>query len=163
MKKIVITTMIAALLLLFTGCQKEIPHYRGYYFDAMIEDAHVIELKDQNSIPALRGYVREVHWQLDRPIDGNIGVKFKENKYSKEFIGYILEREAMGIIALEDVNIATNTGIQSDESVRIGGAASVTKVDLLKKNFLPRGDYIFRLKVHGTNNWDRKEIYVQVR
>jgi hypothetical protein len=163
MRKILNTGAVLGLLLLLTACQKEIPHYRGYYFDAMIENAHVIPLKNKASIPLLNSYVRQVHWQLDKPIDGHMNVTFSENKNSKDFIGHILNREPMDIVALRQVNLDTNAGLQSDSSVRFSGAAAVTRVDILKKNFLPKGDYVFRLKVHGTNNWDRKEIYVQVR
>lgn len=163
MKKYLNGTLLGVLLLVLSGCQKEIPNYRGYYFDAMIEDARVIELKDSSKIPALNSYVREVHWQLDRPINGNIGVKYGENKNSKNFIGRITKREAMGIVPLQSTNLSTNPTLKSDSSVRINGGAAVSKVDTLKKNVLPVGDYVLRLKVHGTNNWDRKEIYVQVR
>jgi hypothetical protein len=161
MKILKILTILALFTL--TACQKEIPHYRGYYFDAMIEDAHVIPLKDQASVPALRNYVRQVHWQLDKPIDGHMKVSFKENKNSQMFIGHILNREPMRIVPLQKVKVNTHNALQSNSSVRVGGAATVSKANVLNKNFLPKGDYIFRLKVHGTKNWDRKEIYVQVR
>lgn len=69
------------------------------------------------------------------------------------------------ILSLPTVHIrpAAVSKCSGADSVQINGAASLSKVDVLRKNFLPKGDYIFRLKVHGTDNWDRKEIYVQVR
>jgi hypothetical protein len=118
---------ILTLLTLFilTACQKEIPHYRGYYFDAIIEDAHVIPLKDQASIPALRNYVRQVHWQLDKPIDGHMQVTFSENKNSQMFIGQILNREPLQIIPLQMVQLNTHNALQSNSSVRFDGTAAV--------------------------------------
>ena len=149
--------------MLVGGCQKDVPMYQGYAFNAMIENAHVVELKDPKKIPILQSYVRDVHWKLDRPIDGHMHVHYGENKNSKELIGTLLNREPMGIVPLQSVDLRTDAGIQSDSSVQINGASSLSKVDVLRKNILPKGDYIFRLKVHGTHNWDRKEIYVQVR
>ena len=158
--KLIVGSMVGIWL---NGCQQDVPMYEGYAFDAMIEDAHVVELKDPQKIPVLRSYVRDVHWKLDRPIDGHMHVRYEENKNSKRLIGRLVNREPMEIIPLQSVHLRTDTGIQSDSSVQINGAASLSKVDVLRKNFLPKGDYIFRLKVHGTDNWDRKEIYVQVR
>ncbi len=156
-------TFLLVSLLLLVGCSKDLPWYSGYHFDAMINDAHVIELKDSNSIPALASYARTVRWQLDKPIDGAFSVKYSENKNSKSFVGRIIRREAMDIIALQSIDVKTNSQTQSDSSVQINGGAAMSQVDVLKKNVLPSGEYVFRLKIHGTNNWDRKEIYVRVK
>ncbi len=82
-KHSLLTTIVSvSSLLFFNACQKEmsLPLYEGYDFDAMIGKAHVIELKDQSSIPALDGYVRDVHWQLDRAINGKIVAKYAKIK-----------------------------------------------------------------------------------
>lgn len=149
--------------LALSGCNQTLPHRQGQYFDATIEDAHVIALKDSARIPALRDYVRDVRWQLDKPISGKFSVSLSENDQSGNFIGQLQGREPMEIISLTGASMETDEVLQRDESVRIGGAASVGVVDQLKENVLPVGDYVFRLKVHGSQNWDRKEIYVQVR
>ena len=156
-------TFLLASLLLLVGCSKDVPWYSGYHFDAMINDAHVIELKNSNSIPALQSYSRTVRWQLDKPIDGAFSVTYSGNKNSKEFVGRIVRREAMDIYALQSIDVKTNSQLHSDASVQINGGSAVSQVDVLNKNVLPRGEYVFRLKVHGTNNWDRKEIYVRVK
>jgi len=157
------SALILASLLQLVGCSKDVPLYSGYHFDAKINDANVIELKDSSSIPALAGYVRTVRWQLDKPIDGAFSVTYGKNKNSKDFVGRILRREAMDIIPLQSISVATNSQTQSDASVQINGGAAMSQVDVLNKNVLPAGEYVFRLKIHGTNNWDRKEIYVKVK
>ena len=157
------TTIMLTTLLLLIGCSKDIPRYSGYHFDAMINDAHVVELKNSNSIMALQSYPRTVRWQLNKPIDNAFSVTYSENKNSQTYVGHIVRREAMDIIALQSIDVKTSTQIHSDPSVRINGGAAMTKVDVLNKNVLPSGEYIFRLKIHGTNNWDRKEIYVRVK
>ena len=164
-------TFILTLTLLFIGCQKNtniknqnnIPLYSGYYFDAMINDSNVIELKNSSNISTLKSYVRTVRWQLDKPISGEFSVKYSKNKNTRYFIGNILRREAIDIISLQNISVKTNSQLQSDSSVQINGAASIGQVDVLNKNILPSGEYIFRLKIHGTKNWDRKEIYVKVK
>jgi len=162
---------IKILLLLFslffiTSCatnSMEVPLYQGYNFDAKINNANVIKLDDSTKITTLKGYVRDVNWQLDKPIKGNIRAYFRANKNSKKYIGNIKSMDNLQIVALTPVNIETTRGLKSDSTVQINGGAAVTMVNVMKKNYLPKGDYVFRVKVFGTHNWDRKEIYVQVR
>ena len=149
-----------------TGCGSQpVPMYRGYHFDATIGGAHVIRLKDPDRIPALRGYVRDVKWQLDRPIKGHdiAKVLLLENQSTVKSIGMLKRLDDFEVIPLQKVNLNTDSRFFKDNSVQIGGHASVTQSDVLKENYLPPGDYVFRIKVHGSRNWDRKEIYVQVR
>ncbi|WP_456447271.1 hypothetical protein [Thiolapillus sp.] len=155
--------VLLSVVLALGACAQNLPRYRGYSFDAMIEDAHVIPLNDAESIPALKGYVREVHWQLDKPISGDFTVSVAENEHSAAYIGTLESREPVHIISLNGANLDSHPELETDESVRFNDAAAVGKVNVLEENRLPKGDYVFRLKVHGSQNWDRKEIYVQVR
>ena len=161
--RIALVGILLTAVLALGACTQNPPMYRGYAFDAMIEDAHVIPLKNRDSISALRGYVREVHWQLDKPISGDFTVSVAENEHSAAYIGTLESRESVHIISLSGANLDSHPALETDESVRINGAAAVSKVNVLEENRLPKGDYVFRLKVHGNQNWDRKEIYVQVR
>jgi hypothetical protein len=151
---------------MMTGCGSQpVPRYRGYHFDATIGGARVIRLEDPKRIPALRGYVRDVKWQLDHPIKGYDVAKIQliENPNTLKSIGMLKKLDALEVIPLQYVDLKTDSRLFKDNSVQVGGRASVSQSDVLKENYLPPGDYIFRLKVHGTRNWDRKEIYVQVR
>jgi len=163
--KIKITLMLFSLLFIISCATDsiKIPLYQGYDFDAKINNANVIKLDDSTKITTLKGYRRDVNWQLDKPINGNIKAYFRANKNSEKYIGRIKSMDNLQIIALTPVNIETTKGLKSDSTVQINGGAAVTMVNVLKKNYLPKGDYVFRVKVFGTHNWDRKEVYVQVR
>jgi hypothetical protein len=166
--KNIITTLVTVLVFsTLIGCAgSKLEMYRGYYFDAKINSVSVVEIKDKSSIAALKGYERDVRWKLDRPINGNmqsLHIVVGDNKHSKEFVGRVLEREAIEISPLQYVEVETEAGLSSDSSVRVNGGASLAKVNILTSKYLPVGNYVFRLKVHGTENWDRKDIYVEVR
>lgn len=162
-----ITNLFLILSLFFiTSCatnSMEVPRYAGYDFDAMINNAYVIKLNDSSKIATLKGYVRDVNWQLDKPIKGNISAHYRANKNSEKYLGKIKGMDNLQIVALTPVRIETTRGLKSDSTVQINGGAAVTMVNVMKKNYLPKGDYVFRFKVFGTHNWDRKEIYVKVR
>ncbi len=161
------TIFILSSIVLLSGCQSNQPKmpvlYTGYNFDAMIGKAHVIELKDKSRIPALNGYVRDVYWQLDRPISGKITAKYRPNKYTTQTIGNLRSIDGIDVIPLTRVHLSSKPAMLSDNSVLISGHAALSQVNVLKSNVLPKGDYVLRLKVRGTRNWDRKEVYVQVR
>ena len=113
--------MMVSALFLIVGCatdSMEIPRYRGYYFDAKINDANVVKLKDRTQIPTLKGYVRDVKWRLDRPIKGNFTVYVKANKNTEKYIGKIRGTDDLEIVMLTPVNIETTRGLKSDNTVQ---------------------------------------------
>jgi len=153
-------------MLLFTlnGCsnQPDIPNYRGYNFNAIVDGVAIVEVKDRKKIPALKGYVRDVRWQTSKPISGYINVAISPNKHSG-YVGNNAYVEDIEIVLLSNVQIKTYHALSTDNSVRIGGKASVTDVNVMNQKKLPSGEYVIRLKIHGSKNWDRKEIYTYVK
>ena len=154
-----------AVILLFTlnGCsnQPDIPHYRGYNFNAVVDGVSVVALKDKRKISALQGYVRDVRWQTSKPISGYINVAISPNKHSG-YVGNNVYVEDIEIVPLSSVQIKTYHALSTDNSVLIGGGASVKAVNVMNQKKLPSGEYVIRLKIHGSKNWDRKEIYTYV-
>ena len=152
------------LLFILNGCssQPDIPNYRGYTFDALVDGVPVVELKDQKKIPALQGYVRDVRWQTSKPISGYVNVAISPNKHSG-FVGNNAYVEDIEIVLLSNAHIKTYSALSTDNSVRINGGAAVTAVNVMNQKKLPTGEYVIRLKIHGSKNWDRKEIYTYVR
>ena len=155
-----------AVILLFTlnGCssQPDVPNYRGYTFNATVDGVAVIELKDQKKIPSLQGYVRDVRWQTKGSISGYVNATILPNAHSA-FVGNNVYVEDIEIVPLSHVQIKTYHALSTDNSVRINGGAAVTAVNVMNQKKLPSGEYVIRLKIHGSKNWDRKEIYTQVR
>lgn len=153
--------------LVFIGCTnttpKKSPIYAGYGFDAMINDALVVKLKDASKIPALQRYHNHIIWQTNKPIHGSLSSKYRDNNHTNYLIGKIRNQEPLQIIPLQQVKVKTYKSTQTSQDVFIGGNPIMSSVNVLKKNTLPSGEYIFRMKIHGTKNWDRKEIYVRVK
>lgn len=160
-----IVSFIGIWLLILNGCstQPDIPRYRGYSFDAAVDGVPVVELKDRTKIPALQGYVRDVKWRTVRPIRGYVDVRIMANKHT-DFVGYDAYVDEVRIVPLSNnVHIKSYRALDSDSSVRFGGDAAVKEVNVMDQKRLPPGEYVMRLKIKGSNNWDRKEIYTLVR
>lgn len=163
LRKLRLYLYLTVLLLTFNSCssQPKIPNYRGYTFNATVDGVTIIELKDRKRIPALQGYVRDVRWQTSKPISGYVNVVITPNIHSA-FVGNNAYIEDIEIVPLGNVKIKTYHALNKDNSVLIGGRASVTAVNVMNQNKLPSGEYVIRLKIHGSKNWDRKEIYTYV-
>ncbi len=151
-------------LLLLSSCQTgpDVPYYRGYTFDATIDGVRVLPLKKSQNIPALQGYMRDVRWQMNEPISGYLNVVIAPNSHSG-LVGNNVYIEDIQIVPLSRVKIKTYRALSRDNSVLIGGRATVTDVNVMDQQKLPAGEYVIRLKIQGSKNWDRKEIYARVR
>lgn len=151
------------LLLTLNGCnsQPDIPNYRGYTFNAVVDGVPVVALDDKRKVSSLQGYVRDVRWQTSKPISGYVNVVITPNIHSG-FVGGNVYVEDIEIFPLSTVKIKTYHALSRDNSVLIGGRASVTAVNVMNQKKLPPGEYVIRLKIHGSKNWDRKEIYTCV-
>ncbi len=152
------------LLFILNGCssQPDIPHYRGYTFDALVDGVPVVELKEQKKISSLQDYVRDVRWQTSNPISGYVNTTITPNANSA-FLGNNAYVEDIEVVPLSSVHIKTYSALSTDNSVHINGGAAVTAVKIMNQKKLPSGEYVIRLKIHGSKNWDRKEIYTHVR
>ena len=152
------------LLFILNGCsnQPDIPNYRGYNFNAVVDGVSVVALKDKRKISALQGYVRDVRWQTTRPISGYVNATITPNVHSA-FVGNNAYVEDIEVVPLSSVHIKTYHALSTDNSVRVNGGAAVTAVNVMNQKKLPSGEYVIRLKIHGSKNWDRKEIYTRVK
>jgi len=143
----------------------DLPMRSGFYFDATVNNTKVIRIKNKQSIKSLQAYSRvsSVIWQLENPISGNLSIKISDNKRSKEFVGALTNNLQTQVVPLQPVELDTTAQLHKNNSVRVNGSAVITQKNMLNKNKLPVGEYVFRLKVTGTDNWDRKEVYVRVK
>ena len=66
------------------------------------------------------------------------------------------------VFALEGQEIPTTKGIRTDPTVRIGGVAMQTVVDVIDMASLPDGAYAIKVRYVGTENYDQKVVLVDV-
>ena len=140
-------------------------YYSGYFFDAKITGLDVVPMKNKKSKYKMKKYIRyrNVRWELKGKVDGGIVVRVKENARSANTIGTIKGRPQVSFIALEGQSKSTVSRLSKSKDVFVGGSAAVSSKNYATDNRLPSGAYIIRIKVRGTDNWDRKEVYIEVK
>lgn len=120
-------------------------------------------MQNKSKKPLLAGYKRykNVRWQIAQPVSaGPFHVSVAQNIYSPGTIDRIDEEAEIEIIPLQELHSETTTQFTRAQDVTINGSQALSIDDYLVENSLPAGVYIFRIKVRGTGNWDRKEVYV---
>lgn len=137
----------------------------GQCIHAVINGENVIPLESNDLLKPyekISYYVNDVTGYIAKPLSGEIDIKLAIYKGGISWIGSSPE-QSIQVIPLERVETETTEKITHDSSVRIDGAASVVKKNVLDSNILPTGKYLLRLKVRGSNNWDRKTIFIEVK
>ena len=165
--------------------------FEGYAFDAILNGVPIIELTDKEDLKSLEKYYdkRSIHWQSMKPIAGLIHIEIKR-KYIKEYdIGEVdvkkfrltcirlpWEKKTPKLFKKEiDLNASVNidkksVSVAQHSNVLIGGVPynsslsdTFPSVNIVEGQPLPDGNYIIMIQIQGTEGWDRKEIYVEVR
>ena len=137
--------------------------YEGYAFDAIINGVPVIEISNKNKIKSLEGYldIASVRWQLLKPINGkNIIVNLKKRRIKEHDIGKILIYD-ITYHPLTPIKVKTKRVKVEGKTILVKGEPMVYYQEVLES--LPLGDYVISLTARGTENWDRKEIFVEIR
>ena len=140
-------------------------YYSGYFFDATISGLNVMPIQNKSSKVKIKKYIRarDVRWQLDGKAVGGITVKVKENTRSTKTIGKIVSRPQVTFIPLDGQKKSTYKALSKSKDVLVDGSGIVSVKNYATDNRLPPGAYIIRIKVRGTENWDRKEVYIEVQ
>lgn len=148
-----------------SGAQPISDYYSGYFFDATISGLNVVPIQNKASKTKIKKYIRanDVRWQLDGKVVGGISVKVKENSRSKSTIGKLSNRPQITFIPLEGQKKSTYKALSKSKDVLVDGSGVVSVKNYATDNRLPSGAYILRVKVRGTQNWDRKEVYIEVK
>lgn len=106
-------------------------------------------------------YVDQVTGYIAKPISGELNVQSALTSAGVSWIG-TPARQSVAIVPLEQVKLESSKRVKTDPNIRINGAASVGIDSVLNSNILPTGKYLLRLTVNGSNNWDRKTIFIEV-
>ena len=141
--------------------------YEGYAFDAMFNGIPVIEISNKDTIVSLEGYRDKVsvRWQLLKPLNhltrtSNLTVTLKKRRIKEHDIGKILSYE-VNYHALTPIKVKTKRVKVEDKTILVQGKPMVYYEDIMES--FPVGDYVLSLTAKGSENWDRKEIFVKVR
>lgn len=138
--------------------------FDGYCFDAYVNGEPVIPLQSEDVIrPFLDAshYVRDVKWQLAKPITGPISVRAVVNEAGLAKLGARGTLQAQ-VVPLGDYRLASRRVISKSDNVRIAGQAATVASNVLQSNVLPPGNYLLRITARG-DSWDRKTVFVIVR
>ena len=135
----------------------------GHCFDLEINGQRVEFLQDA----ALRAKLTDaleskaVCWTLPKPITGDLDIVPRTNEHTAE-LGELRKGYEIVVTGLEGQQIPTHKGIRSDPTVRIGGLAMQTAVDVIDTKALPSGAYIVRVRVVGHLGYEDKSVYLHV-
>ena len=135
----------------------------GHCFDLEINGQRVEFLQDA----ALRAKLTDaleskaVCWMLPKPIIGDLDIVPRANEHTAE-LGELRKGYEIVVTGLEGQQIPTHKGIRSDPTVRIGGLAMQTAVDVIDTKALPAGAYIVRVRVVGHQGYEDKSVYLHV-
>lgn len=135
----------------------------GHCFDLEINGQRVEFLQDAalhtNLTDALES--KAVCWTLPNPISGDLDIVPRTNEHTAE-LGELRKGYEIVVTGLEGQQIPTHKGIRSDPTVRIGGLAMQTAVDVIDTKALPTGAYIVRVRVVGHQGYEDKSVYLHV-
>ena len=141
--------------------------YEGYAFDAKINAIPVIEISNKETINSLHDYrdLASVRWKLLKPINhltssSSLTIALKTRNIKEHDIGKILSYE-VDYHPLTPIKVKTKRVRVKDKTILVKGEPMVYYKEVIES--LPVGDYVVSLTARGSENWDRKEIYVEVR
>ena len=134
----------------------------GHCFDLEIDGQRTARLDDaalRAKLSDATGY--DVCWTLPAPTAGAIDVKMLPNART----GRLGEPRApldLIVFPLEGQEIPTRKGVRTDPTVRIGGVAMQTVVDVIDTANLPAGKYVVKVRYIGTQHYDQQSVFVTV-
>jgi len=137
--------------------------YEGYAFNATLNDIPIIEISNKDKIKSLEGYldIASVRWRLLKPINGkDIKVQLQRRRIKEHDIGKIKSYEVK-YNPLTEIKIETKKIRVEDKSILLNGSAMIIYKDVIDR--VPVGDYVISVTARGSKNWDRKEVFVQIR
>jgi hypothetical protein len=135
----------------------------GHCFDLEINGQRVEFLQDAALRTKLTDALesKAVCWTLPKPISGDLDIVPRTNEYTAE-LGELRKGYEIVVTGLEGQQIPTHKGIRSDPTVKIGGLAMQTAVDVIDTKALPTGAYIVRVRIVGHQGYEDKSVYLHV-
>ena len=141
--------------------------YEGYAFDAIINDMPVIEMISLTAQQQkyLKSYhdKDEVKWRVLKAVKSPLTINIKGQSIKEHSIGQLDSADySVSLIALNDVKINVEEVLVKSPNVIVNGAPLVSTKYRIVDEILPAGNYIMKWTVYGSENWDRKTIYMTI-
>ncbi|MCB0336338.1 MAG: hypothetical protein KDD62_08525 [Bdellovibrionales bacterium] len=143
----------------------------GACFDVVVDGVTAARLHDRSVLSRYEATagsawkhadVGYTEWIVTNPISGYLNVNVYVNYDGQDWFGDNLQTRVR-FLPLEGQQIRSQIQVQQSNSVRAArtGLATVSSVSSERK--LPSGDYLVRVDLNGSRNWDRKTIFVTVQ
>jgi hypothetical protein len=110
---------------------------------------------------AVKYDLQNTKWMLPNPVSGELAFDVAPNGYGANWFGSNLDWEVQ-LQPLNGQQLKTVNGFTTHPDIRLNGESAVSSVRVFDGKSLPTGDYLVYLRLAGTDNWDRKIIYVRV-
>jgi hypothetical protein len=105
--------------------------------------------------------MRDTRYEVPLPIRGPLQVTADGNARSRDWFGVDRSFETM-VTPIDPVDLKTRQQVTTADGVSVGGAAPLVVENVLESNRLPPGRYVLRIRLTGSENWDRMVVYVRV-
>jgi hypothetical protein len=106
-------------------------------------------------------YVDDTRYELVEPVRGEIEIRADRVEGSAPWFGEVRKVDS-AVVPLQEVDLETHREGTTEETVRVGGAATAGERDVLQENRLPPGRYLLVVTVWGQANWDRQVLFFEV-
>jgi len=114
------------------------------------------------SLDEVSHYVSDTRYEVPEPISGELDVVASMVKGAEASLGAGGTADVQ-IVPLQEVEIATQSRLVAEPSVRVEGNAAVGVGRFMQDNRLPPGQYLLRANLKGPNNWDRQTVFFTVQ
>lgn len=134
----------------------------GHCFDVTVDAQPTVPFEDlalRAELRKMTGY--DVCWTMQRPAKSAADIRALSNEHTQR-LGQPRAPLDIVVFALEGQEIPTTKGIRTDPTVRIGGVAMQTVVDVIDMEGLPDGAYAIKVRYIGTEGWDQQVVLVRV-
>ncbi|MEM7052517.1 MAG: hypothetical protein AAF604_22835 [Acidobacteriota bacterium] len=106
-------------------------------------------------------YIDDAAFTLPEAVSGPLEVEATAAGNAGDWFGQLLDVDVQ-VVPLQAVELETERQAVTEPTVRIGGKAAVGAADFLIDNRLPPGRYLLRVRLRGSDNWDRQTLFLTV-
>lgn len=148
--------------------------YSGTCFDLTIDGQKAIPVtKEESTALSERlapkqtrytlGSVTRIDWRIPNPVRDGMKIEVTPNECSEQCFGDLGTDGYISLTPLDNQKINTESRFSTDPSVRAGGAAVVSKQNVIAQKKLPPGEYSVKVRINGIRRgWAEKLVHFTV-
>lgn len=144
----------------------------GRCFDATLAGQPIVVIADKKRSEQLtrdaktrHSDVRDIYWEVATPVDGKkvFDIVLQANALGRTEVGEPKQEADVTIYPLQEQKLSSQKEIKASDHLRVNSQAVLTTQNTLTQDDLPPGEYVLTIRYTGTQNWDRKTVYVVVK